>query len=88
MHYFITKHVFYRLYADAADEVTQDAIASQQLVADIQNSLQALPSAEDDATILRVHDSCEDAIAKLASVQDRVAELEDSLVKAETKVWG
>lgn len=74
------------LYTGVVDGVASGAVSSQQVIAEIQDSLQTLPSAEDDATILRVHSSCEEAMAKLVVVQERVAELEGQLAEAETKV--
>ncbi|XP_067943131.1 myosin heavy chain, skeletal muscle-like [Watersipora subatra] len=68
-----------------AQEVTVSSTSSQQVIADIQNSLQALPSAEDDATIMRVHSSCKEAAEKLAAVQEKATELEQTLANAETK---
>lgn len=62
------------------------ATESQQALSDIHDSIQTLPSAEDDTTLLRVHDNCEEAIARLAAVKDRAAELENQLVLAEERV--
>lgn len=68
------------------DGVVGKAVSSQQIVAEIQDSLQMLPSAEDDITLLRIHDSCEDAANKLSAVQEKLVELESDMGQAETKV--
>ena len=62
------------------------AAQSQQTLSDIHDSIQTLPSAEDDTTLLRVHDNCEEAIARLGAVRERTAELENQLVLAEERV--
>ena len=76
----------FALYTDIVGEVVSGAAQSQQTLSDIHDSIQTLPSAEDDTTLLRVHDNCEEAIARLGAVRERAAELENQLVLAEERV--
>ena len=68
------------------DSVLEAAADNQEILTSIQDSLQCLPSADDDVTILRVHDSCEESLARLHAVQAKTAELDDLVNQAESKV--
>ena len=83
---FLSHRVIFVLYTDIVGEVVSGAAQSQQTLSDIHDSIQTLPSAEDDTTLLRVHDNCEEAIARLGAVRERAAELENQLVLAEERV--
>lgn len=69
-----------------ADTVVEAATANNELLTQVQDSLMRLPSAEDDVTILRVHDSCNEAAAKLNAAEQKTQEIEELLSEAESKV--
>lgn len=69
-----------------SDTVLEAAGKNHQVLTSIQDSLQRLPIADDDVTILRVHDSCEEAAAKLTGAKEKTAEIEQKLLEAESKV--